>query len=363
VGLSLVLGLAAGVAFTLAALILPRSLIGFYSADPEVLLLGASYLRIVAWSYVPMSLSMILGLSLRSVEQVRLPLVATTLSLALNVLLAWLLIFGKLGLPALGVEGAAWATVAARLLEAAILLGVTLARRSLILGSLRELLDWRFGWPSRFFGIAWPVMLNEITWSLGITLYNAIFARVGTGAIAAYNVVNTVSQLALVAFFGVANAAAVMIGKKIGEGRQELAFAWAKRFALLAPLIGILMAGFLLPFRMALPWLFDLSPEVLAEAATMLLVLAAIFPFKVFNLTLIIGICRAGGDTRFSMYYDLAGVWGLGVPLAALGALVWGLPAWAIFLLTMTDDFAKAFVGIWRLLSKRWLRDVTGPAA
>jgi putative MATE family efflux protein len=358
-GLALTIGLGTGLAFTLAALALPRLILGLYSADAEVVGIGSRYLRIVAWSYLPTAFSMVLGISLRSVERVRPPLVAATVSLALNLLLAWVLIFGKLGSPVLGVEGAAWATVAARLVEALILAAVAIATRAPILGSLRDLLDWRGSWPSRYLAVAWPVIVNEVTWSLGITLYNVVFARIDTLSIAAYNIVNTFSQLAVVVFFGAANAAAVMIGKKIGEGNSDLAFAWAKRFALLAPLFGLLMSVLILPFRMALPILYDLDAKVLAEASTMLLVLAAIFPFKVFNLTLIVGICRAGGDTKFSMYYDLAGVWGLGVPLAALGAFVLGLPAWAVFLLTASDEIAKSFVGVWRLLSRRWLRNVT----
>jgi len=358
-GLSLSIGLVAGLAFALAALLAPSFLIGLYSADPEVRALGASYLRVASLSYLPFALSLILGLTLRSVERVRLPLVASSISLALNVVLAWALIFGHLGLPALGVVGAAWATVIARLVEAAILLAAAIVGKAPILGRLEELLDWSGAWPLRYLAVAWPVILNEVTWSLGITLYNVIIARVGTGAIAAFNVVNTVNQLAMVLFFGVANAASVMIGKKIGEGRTDIAFAWARGFASLSPFLGLGMAALLVPFRFVLPLLYDLDPAVLAEASTMLLVLAAIFPFKVFNLTLIVGICRAGGDTKFSMYYDLGGVWGLGVPLAALGAFVWGLPAWGVFLMTASDDFAKAFVGVWRLFSKRWIRDVT----
>jgi putative MATE family efflux protein len=358
-GISLLIGLAAALIFTLAASAFPRFLIGLYSEDGEVIALGAGYLRIVALSYLPTAVSMVLGQSLRSTEEVRLPLLATGLSLLLNILLAYVLMFGKLGLPALGIEGAAWATVVARLVEMGIIVGFSIARRSPVVGRIAELLDWRDAWPSRFLAVAWPVILSEVTWSLGITLYNVIFARIGTGAIASYNVVNTVSQLALVLIFGTANAAAVMIGKKIGEGRRDLAFTWAKRFALLAPALGLVMGLLIVPFRAALPLLYKLDEAVLTEAGTMLFVLAATFPFKVFNLNLIVGICRAGGDTKFSMYYDLFGVWGLGVPLSALGAFVWGFPAWAVFLLTTTDDIAKSFVGIWRLFSRKWMRDVT----
>lgn len=358
-GFSLAIGLVAGFLFTIAALAFPETLLGIYSSDRDVIRLGADYLRAVAWSYLPFCASFILGLAMRSVERVRPPLVATAVSLLLNVVLSYALIFGAAGFPALGIVGAGWATVAARIVELALLSMLAATGRVPLLGSLRRLMDWGQGWPSRYLRVAWPVVLNEVTWSLGITLYSAFFARVGTGAVAAYNIANTASQLAMVLFFGIANAAAVMIGKKIGEGRRDVAIAWARRFAFVSPLIGVFVAVLLLPYRAALPWLYPFEAEIITSANLMIFVLAAILPFKIFNLTLVVGICRAGGDTKFGMYYDLLGVWGLGVPLAAFGAFAWDFPAWAVFLMTATDDFAKAFLGIWRLLSGRWVRDVT----
>jgi putative MATE family efflux protein len=363
VGLSLALGLSAGLVFLVAALAAPSFLIGLYSRDAQVIALGSRYLRISALGYLPLALSSVLGLSMRSVEKVRLPLLATSLSLALSLFLSWVLIFGKLGSPALGVEGAAWAGVAARVIESLLLAGCAWARRYPCVGSFRQMTDWSLAWAKRYVGVALPVVLNEVTWSIGITLYSVIFARAGTAAVAAYNVANTVSQLAMVIFFGTGNAAAVMIGKKIGEGDRETAFTYARRFSLLAPLLGLAVGALLIPFRLLLPLLFSLAAAVIAQASAMLLVLAGLYPFKVFNFHLIVGVCRAGGDTRFGMFYDLFGVWGLALPLAGLGAFVWGLPAWGIFLLTAADDVGKSFIGLWRLLSKRWLHDLTEEAS
>ncbi len=358
VGLSLAAGLGTALVFTLVSAAAPAAVIGIYSRDPEVVALGARYLRISALAFLPMAASFVLGLSMRSVEKVRLPLVATLLSLGLNAALGWVLIFGKFGLPAMGVEGAAWAVVASRVLELAVLWAVSYARRYPTAGSLRELARRDALSLSRYLAIALPVIANEVTWSLGITTYNAIFARAGTAHLAAYNVANTVGQLAMVLFLGTANAAAVMIGKKIGEGDTDTARLWARRFAMMAPALGLAVGLLLLPVRLAVPWLFRLDAGTMAQVSAMLVVLGLAFPFKVFNLHVIVGICRAGGDTRFGFWYDLGGIWGLGVPLAALGAFVLGLPAWGIFLMTMTDELGKAGFGLWRLLSGKWLRRV-----
>lgn len=359
VGMALSLGLGAALVFLAPSAGAPRFILGLYSKDPAVLDLGASYLRVAAWSFPALAVSFVLSMALRGTEKVRLPLAATVLSLAANLVLNWVLIFGNLGFPALGVRGAAIATVVSRCLEAAIVLGVAYARRYPPAGSLRELTDWNAAFVGRFAGIALPVVLNEWMWALGVTFYNGIFARMSTGAIAAFNIQNTFLQLAMVLFMGTANASAVMIGKRIGEGNREGAYDWAGRFAVLAPALGTAVALLLVPSVLALPYLFRLEPDVLREARAMLFGLALFFPAKVFNLHIVIGICRSGGDTKFAAFYDIFGVWGVGVPLAALGAFVWNLEPWAVYLLLNLDEAAKLGLGLWRLRSRKWLRTVT----
>lgn len=359
VGFSLAMGIAAALAFMAVSCLAPAFLIGLYSRDGAVIEEGARYLRIAALGFLPFAASSVLGLSMRGVEKVKLPLAATAVSLATSLFLSWVLIFGKLGAPAMGVEGAAWAGVVARLIEFALIAGGAWGRRYPCVGKLREMMDWTRGWIGRYLKVALPVILNEVTWSIGVTLFSVIFAHVDTEAVAAYNITSTVSQLAMVIFFGTGNAAAVMIGKKIGEGGRDEAYAYADCFAFIAPLFGLCVGGLLVPFRLLLPVLFHVEPGVVAQASAMLLVLAAIYPFKVFNFHLIVGVCRSGGDTRFGMFYDLFGVWALALPLMALGAFVWHLPAWTVFLLSASDDFGKSFIGLWRLRSRRWLHDVT----
>jgi putative MATE family efflux protein len=358
-GLSLCLGLAASLVFMAAAMLFPRAILGLYTRDPAVLDLGARYLRLVAPSYPLAAAAFVFSIALRGVERVRLPLVATLISLSINALLNYLLIFGAFGFPRMGVAGAAVATLISRALEAGITIIGAYALKTPPAGRLRELLSWGGGFSAKFMRIASPVILNEVAWSLGITSYNAIFARMSTDAIAAFNVCSTVSQLAMVFFLGSANAAAVMIGKRIGEGDRDKAFSWAKRFAILSPAFGLVMGMALVPSALLLPLLFSLEPEPLRQAGLMVVALAAIFPFKVFNLHLIVGICRSGGDTRFGAFFDIFGVWGLGVPLALLGAFVFKLEPYLVFVLLNMEELVKSVLGIWRLRTKRWLNDVT----
>lgn len=358
-GLSMTLGLSAAFVFMLVSMLFPEFLIGLYSRDPQVIQKGAEYLRLAAPSYPFAAASFAFSLALRGVERVRLPLVATIISLAVNATLNYTLIFGKFGAPALGVGGAAIATVIARVIEMVIIFVGAYARKMPPAGSLAEFRSWGGGFLPRYTRIAAPVVINEVTWSLGITTFNAVMARIGTEAIAAYNVTSTVSQLAMVLFLGTANAAAVMLGKRIGEGDRSTAFAWARRFAVQAPLIGVATGVLLVPASLTLPWLFALGPEPLRQARLMVIVLACIFPFKVFNLHVIVGICRSGGDTRFGAWFDIFGVWMLGVPLALLGAFVLRVEPWIVFAMLSFEEIGKSGLGLWRLASGKWLNDVT----
>jgi putative MATE family efflux protein len=358
-GLSMMLGMGMGFLFMALALALPRFLIGLYSKDAAVIELGARYLRRVAPSFPFAAASFAFSLALRGVERVRLPLVATVISLFANGLLNYILIFGTFGAPALGVAGAAYATVISRVIESAIIFIASYARKLAPAGSLRELTAWRGGFMPRYIVVVLPVVINEITWSLGITTYNAVMARIGTEAIAAYSVTNTVSQLAMVLFLGTANAAAIMIGNRIGAGDRDRAFAWARRFAIMAPVIGVAIGALLVPASLALPWLFAIGTEPLRQARLMLVALAIVFPFKVFNLHVIVGICRSGGDTRFGAFFDIFGIWAIGVPLAVIGAFVLRLEPWIVFAMLNSEEVAKFGFGLWRLVTKRWLNDVT----
>lgn len=358
-GLSLALALGAAILFLVAAMAFPRALIGFYTKDARVIELGADYLRLVAPSYPFAAAAFAMSLALRGVERVRLPLAATVVSLAVNATLNYALIFGKFGAPALGVAGAAIATVASRAVEAAIVFVGAYARKMPPAGSIREFRSWGGGFIPRYAKIVVPVIINEVTWSLGVTVYNAVMARVGTEAIAAYSVTNTISQLAMVLFLGTANASAVMLGTKIGAGDRATAYLWAKRFAVMSPAIGVLVGFLLVPTTLVLPYLFAIGAEPLRQAALMTIALGCVFPFKVFNLHVVVGICRSGGDTKFGAVFDIVGVWLFGVPLAALGAFVLRAEPWVVFALICSEEVAKCGLGVWRLATGRWLNDVT----
>lgn len=362
-GFSLALALSVSAVFTLGALLAPGAVLSVYTRDPEVIRLGTAYLRTLAPCFAPFAVSFVFTLMMRSTEKVRLPMVATLVSLSINVALNYLLIFGFGSIPALGVRGAAIATVVSRLVEMTILLAASYSRSYAMAGSLRELFGFDLTFMRRFLIIALPVIVNELLWALGVTTQNVILARTGTEAIAAFNITNTVSQLGWVFFIGVGNGAAVLIGKKIGEGSEDTARRYAGRLVRFAPLSAAAIALLLVPMSWIIPFLFKVSPGVVAITGGMFIILAVSYPFRAFNMSMIIGVCRAGGDTLFSVVYDIIFMWLFALPLAAAASFIFGAPVWVIYLCIAVEDPLKMLLGLSRLKSGKWLRNVTGGEA
>lgn len=357
-GIGLSVGVAGATLFTAVGVAAPRFVIGLYSNDPEVVRLGGQYLAIVAFSYVMTAVSVIFGNVLRTTGNVRLPLYATMISLALNTGLNWLLIFGRFGFPALGVAGAAIATVIARCVEVLIVLFVTYRRKEAAAAHLGELFSARWPFVRHFARTTTPVVLNEIGWSLAMTMYTFVYAHMGTEVIAAYNIADTAIRLSFVLFFGTGNAAAVLVGNTIGRGEVGRAQGIADRLLVIVPVVGVIIGAIVFAVSGLVPQLFNVDAEGRELSATILRIFAFFVPVKVANLHIIVGLLRSGGDTRYSLFLEIGMMWSLGVTSALLGGLLWQFSAPIVYLLTGTEEVAKAIFGTRRVLSGRWIHEV-----
>ncbi|MDR1047483.1 MAG: MATE family efflux transporter [Treponema sp.] len=358
-GFCLSLNLGLSLLFAFVSFLFPETILSVYSRDPHVIAAGAAYLKILAFSFTPFAVAQVFTLSLRSIEEMRLPMLTTLVALSINVVLNYIFIFGFGPVPAMGVAGAAAATVAARVVEAILLLVLSYRRRYAMAGSFREMTAFNSAYVFRFIRICLPVILNELAWSSGITVENIIFARTHTDAIAAFNITGTVSQLTWVFFMGLGNGVAVLIGKKIGERQEEAARDYAARIIRFAPIVSFAAAFILIPLSHLLPFIFNVNVNVLASAKAMLAILACSYPFRAFNMAMVIGICRAGGDTVFCAIYDAAFLWTVAIPLAAVMSFVFGAPVWVLYICVNLEEVIKAAAGLWRYRSGRWLHNVT----
>lgn len=344
--------------FTFASVFFPKFLIGLYSKDFHVIEIGARYLRIVAFSFPFFAMSFAFSMALRSTEHVKLPMVATMISLVLNAILNYLLIFGIGFFPSLGIVGAAIATCISRIVECFILFIVAYSKKYEVASSVKNLFSFTFFEVRKFIKIAFPVIINEAIWGLGTSMHSLIMGRTSTEAISAFNITGTISQITWVFFIGVGNAAGIIIGKKIGEGNESEAIKYANTLSWFMPVMAIFIGLLLIPISKFLPFMFNVEANILVQAKMMLMILMCCYPLNAFNMCWVVGICRAGGDTVFAAIIDVCFMWIIAIPLAACVAYFTNVQPYIIYICLLSEQIFKAIVGFYRIKSGKWLHNV-----
>ena len=344
--------------FTFASVFFPKFLIGLYSKDFHVIEIGARYLRIVAFSFPFFAMSFAFSMALRSTEHVKLPMVATMISLVLNAILNYLLIFGIGFFPSLGIVGAAIATCISRIVECFILFIVAYSKKYEVASSVKNLFSFALFEVRKFIKIAFPVIINEAIWGLGTSMHSLIMGRTSTEAISAFNITGTISQLTWVFFIGVGNAAGIIIGKKIGEGNETEARKYANTLSWFMPVMAVFIGLLLIPISKFLPFMFNVEANILVQAKMMLMILMCCYPLNAFNMCWVVGICRAGGDTVFAAIIDVCFMWIIAIPLAACVAYFTNVQPYIIYICLLSEQIFKAIVGFYRIKSGKWLHNV-----
>ena len=357
-GLCLMLAISASLIFFALAQLLPHQILSIYSKDTTVIELGANYIRTFSWTFLFFGVTFSYALVMRSTGNVKLPTTVSVIALSISTILSYSLIFGKLGLPELGIQGAAVAAVIARAFECIALVTLTYLTKSPVAASLYELTDFDKAFIGKVIRPMMPVILNELFWSLGITTYNIIYGRMGTASFAAMNIVSTIEQVAFVLFIGISNATSVLVGNRIGADREDEAFVFAGRSIGLGIVGGIIIGLLLQLVKGPILTLYNVSPEVIQNAGHIINVVTFFLWVRVNNMTIVVGILRAGGDTRFSLFLDGIIIWLVGVPMAYLAANVLHLPVYYVYLFAMSEEATKWILGISRYRSRKWINNL-----
>ncbi len=349
----------AGLLLTVAVLAVPEWFMGLFTNEAEVISTGAEYLRIIAYCYVFFGLTNVFYISIRSVESVRIAVVSNVAALVTNVLLNYILIFGKFGAPALGIRGAAYATLAARLLEFTIAVCYMFFFDQNLRIRLRDFFLFDRLLLRDLTVISIPVVANELMWALGTSMQARLLGMLGTSAVAANTIISVVQQLSTVAVFGVASAAAVLIGKAIGEGDMNKAHDRGHTFLLISYLFGLIVMGVILALQRVAVDFYKVEPATKELAHQMMLVAALIGFFVSISGIGIVGILRGGGDTKFSLWIEVIGLWFIAVPAAYFVAFVLEWPIPLVFLVMKIDEPVKVVLFLIRMRGSKWLRNVT----
>lgn len=358
-GISMRIALCVALLFTLAALLFPDRIMHIYSAEDAIIKEGIQYLRIVAFSYIPIAITMIYLNINRSVEKVIISTLVYLISLIINLIVSLILIFGLFGIEPMGIRGAAIATLTSRFVELFIVCIHAVKFNKVIKFRFKNLFVKDKLLLQDFFVYAMPVMINELLWGAGTSTNTAIIGHLGQSVVAANSVMQVIRQLSLVIAFGLANATAIIIGKAIGEQKEELAILYAKRFVRLTLMLGLCGTVVVLTISQAAKAFLTLSPEAFSYMNWMMLVMSYFVIGQALNTTFIVGVFRAGGDTKFGLILDMSTMWGCSILLGYLAAFVWKLPIPFVYMILMGDEVIKIPFSLRRYKSLKWVRNVT----
>ncbi len=345
--------------FTVAVMLFPAQIMHIFTTEEPVIAEGVKYLRIIAISYIFMSITMIYLNVMRSVERVLVSTVIYLVSFAVNLGLASLFILGAFGFPKLGIQGAALATVSARAIE---LICVFIYAKK-----INKTINFKFANLfvrdkvifHDFLVYSIPVTLNELMWGTGVAMNAVVIGHLGSSVVSANSVAQITRQLATVIAFGIANATAITIGKTIGENNTEAAKVYASRFTKLSILAGLFGGLIILIVRPVLMSSLNLSAQTQGYLSTMMFIMSYFVVAQAFNTTMIVGTFRGGGDTKFGLFLDVSTMWGGSILVGALAAFVfkWSVPV--VYIILMSDELLKVPLATWRYKSKKWLNNVT----
>ena len=358
-GIGLTMAITVALFYTVLALLIPEKILSIYTTDQAVIELGSEYLRIVGVGYIFTAITLTFMSVLRSTQNVRLPMVITIIALTTNVILNYCLIFGNFGFPELGVRGAALGTTISRIFETCLMIFFAYRTRTAAAVKLHEL-KYSFSFFKKVLRTSLPAAINEVFWSLGITTYYAVYARIGTDAVAAVNINSTIENMTFVIFIGAANACAIMIGNEIGAGNENVAFDYGKRFLIICISLALLFGVFVILLRPYILSLYNIEQTSYEYAYKIQFIYAITMWLRVSNLILFIGILRSGGDTRYALMVEMGSIWLIGVPSALIGGFVLHWPVYYVYALVLSEELVKLMIVLPRFRSRKWIHNLTG---
>lgn len=357
-GITIIVGFLLSLLFLASGLLIPEAVIGVFSKDTKVINLGARYLRVVAWTYPLIGVGFAFNMQLRAIGQTKYSLYSSIMGLIINMVGNYTLIFGKFGFPALGIEGAAIATIIARIISTSYIIIMIYKMKLPIAGTFSELFTHSWDFVVKMLKISLPVFGHEIMWVSGVSVYVIIYGRMGTEPAAAIQIVKSISNLVFTLIFGLSSGTSAIIGHEIGGGNEENAYRYAVEMLKMSMLIGVIIALFVCVISPLVLRFMGVKPELYALTGKIVLSEGILIIVKTAGTLLIVGILRAGGDTLWTMFADLIPLWLFAIPLTYIAGIKFGLPVALVYLCSGSDEMLKVYPCLRRLKSKKWINNL-----
>lgn len=358
-GMDIVIGLSLALFTFLIVQLFAPQIIGLFADDEQVIGYGVQYIRIVAVTYLFVGVSFAISFNSRSVQILKVPTIVNACSILTNTILNYALIYGNFGLPALGVRGAAIATLIARFIElTALVTYLAVDKKHPFHGHLKEFTGFTGALLKKVMRTAMPVVLSEGGWSLGVSLVFAAYGKISAEALAVMQVSNVICSLCQCASFAIGNASAALTGETLGQREPELAYENTKKYMKIQWLLNGIMTVMILLLRWPIAAIYNFDPET----TEMLMLSLGVFAFtlipRMVAYAVQCGILRAGGDTLFCMVVELTCNLGIEVILAYVSVLVFQFPLHLCIAVASIGNLIKAIVEYRRYVSKKWINIV-----
>ncbi|MEF2901024.1 MAG: MATE family efflux transporter [Terrisporobacter sp.] len=358
-GLSVISALMIGITFMIVALFSPKFIIYFFSKDLDVIKVATNYFSIIGFCYLIIAISNVFSMGSRSIRNPKLGMICSTISLFINIILNYVFIFGKLGMPALGASGAAIATVIARIIELILLVSY--------IYFIKDDYELRFTFKDiklinkdllkAYISKTTPTFLNDTLWAFGTVLYAVAYSKAGTSAIAASQIASSTGNFFIVTAVCVAIGSSIMIGNELGADNIKKAIHYSKKFAILVTLVGAIFGLLLIISIPGLIKLFSVSDQLMPDIKKIFVIMGILMALKTFNTFIIIGVLRSGGDTKYALFLEMGCMWIVSLPLTFFAAYK-GLPIYILVGLTYTEEVVKFIFGVPRAISKKWAQNL-----
>ena len=358
-GVAISFSVVASVFFLVPSLFVPHLVMRVFTTSQATIGIGAKYLQVVCLTYPFAALTSVYVSILRATGRVKWPVGITMVALVVDTFLTYVLVFGVMGFPELNVMGAAYGTLASRALECLLIIAYTYFTKTEIAAKLTEMFSFTRAFVGRFLKTAFPVILNEFIWGLGVTMYSLVYGRMGAAAVAVITIAAVIQDLLQVAFQGIANACAVVLGHELGANHLKVAKKYASGYIWLQFLVSIVMGTLCFALRWKFISIFNITEAVANDISKCLILTSVMMPIKTFNWLMVVGVLRSGGDTKYCMFLDTAGVWLIAIPLAVITGLIFKLPIYWVLLFITVEEFFKLILGFRRYKKNIWLKNLT----
>ncbi len=357
-GIAMRFSLIISLCFSGFALFAPELMMKLFTNDAELITIGADYLRVMSVTYLCWGIVEIYLSVLRSIGQVTVSMILNVMTFSLNIFLNAVFIFGLFGVPKLGATGVAIATAASRVIELTGCIIVSVCNKDIKLNPAYMFIRNKMLFKD-FVRLSLPAAGNDVAWSVAFSMYSVILGHLGSDAVAANSFVVVVRNFGTVLCFGTASAGGILLGNVMGAGDMTHARNYASKLMKLTVITGAIGGALVLSVTPFVLYFVDLSETAMHYLKYMLLINTYYIMGTAVNTTLIAGVFRAGGDSRFGLICDTIDMWCYAVPLGFIAAFVFRLPVLVVYFLLCTDEFVKWPWVIKHYRSGKWLKNIT----